>query len=63
MFYGLSTTIKRKRIDEFEGGNGNSASGGASTTEQGTVNGGDATQPVNLGAAQATENTPKSGCC
>jgi Ras-related protein Rab-8A len=64
MFYGLSTTIKRKRIDEFEGANGNSASGGgASTTEQGTVNGGDATQPVNLGAAQATENTPKSGCC
>ncbi|OEU13020.1 ras-domain-containing protein [Fragilariopsis cylindrus CCMP1102] len=65
MFYGLSTTIKRKRIDEFEaGGNGNSASGGgASTAEQGSVNGGGATQPVNLGAAQATENTPKSGCC
>jgi len=60
MFYGLSTTIKRKRIDEFEG-SGASASG-ASTTEQ-TAKGGETSQTVNLGTTQATENTAKSGCC
>ena len=60
MFYELSTIIKRKRIDEFEG-SGASASG-ASTTQQ-TANGGEASQTVNLGATQATEDTAKSGCC
>jgi len=59
MFYGLSTTIKRKRIDEFEGSGGSAS--GASTTEQ-TTNGGEKSQTVNLGT-DATENTAKSGCC
>jgi Ras-related protein Rab-8A len=60
MFYGLSTTIKRKRIDEFEGSGASAA--GASTTDQ-NASGAEASQTVNLGAAQATENTAKSGCC
>ena len=60
MFYGLSTTIKRKRIDEFEGSGASAA--GASTTDQ-NASGAEASQTVNLGAAQATENTAKTGCC
>lgn len=60
MFYGLSTTIKRKRIDEFEGSG--AAASGASAADQ-SANGGEASQPINLGAGQGTENAAKSGCC
>lgn len=60
MFYGLSTTIKRKRIDEIEG-SGASASG-ASAAEQ-NVSRGDASQKIDLGASQSDDNAPKGGCC
>ena len=59
MFYGLSTTIKRKRIDEFEGSGG--AASGASTTEQ-SANGG-ASENVILGGPEATDSSAKGGCC
>jgi len=58
MFYGLSTTIKRKRIDEFEG-SGASAAGASTVGDQPVTT----EQTINLGATQAKENTPKSGCC
>jgi GTPase SAR1 family protein len=57
MFYGLSTTIKRKRIDEFEG------SGAAPATTEQSAKGGESSQPINLGAGQATEEGAKTGCC
>lgn len=59
MFYGLSTTIKRKRIDEFEGSG--AAASGASATDQSA--GGEASQKVDLGASQSNDKAPKSGCC
>jgi len=61
MFYGLSTTIKRKRIDEFEGSGGSAS--GASAAEQNAAAGGEASQKIDLGAPQSDENTPKAGCC
>lgn len=56
---GIATSLLYSR-DEFEGSGG--AASGASATEQ-AASGADTNQTVNLGAAQTTENTPKSGCC
>ena len=60
MFTALATTIKHKRIDEFENNGGTAA---AAAKSQQTAPGGDASQPINLGAAENTESKPQSGCC
>jgi Ras-related protein Rab-1A len=61
MFTALATTIKHKRIDEFENNGGAPATGGA--TEQ-SRNGGDANRPIHLGPKDTAETTrAPSGCC
>lgn len=62
MFTVLATTIKHKRIDEFEGATG--AAPGASAAEP-AANGGGASRPISLGgAAENAESTkPTAGCC
>jgi GTPase SAR1 family protein len=60
MFTALATTIKHKRIDEFEN-NGGAASGGA-TPEQ-NANGGDSNRPINLGASEPTDTSRASSSC
>ena len=61
MFTALATTIKHKRIDEFEN-NGGAATAGAAAEQNGSA--GDANRPINLGAKETAENTrAPSGCC
>jgi GTPase SAR1 family protein len=60
MFTALATTIKHKRIDEFENNGGTAA---AAAKSQQTTTGGDADQPINLGAAENTQSKPQPGCC
>lgn len=61
MFTALATTIKHKRIDEFEN-NGGAAAAGAAAEQNGS--GGDANRPINLGAKETAENArAPSGCC
>ncbi|KAL3804728.1 hypothetical protein HJC23_008543 [Cyclotella cryptica] len=50
MFNALATTIKRRRIDEYEGSQGASVAGGQGSVGVGSVGGGTA-QTVNLGRA------------
>lgn len=60
MFIALATTIKHKRIDEFEGSGG--AISGAPSTDQASMPGD--TRPINL--ASPADEAPKSavgGCC
>jgi Ras-related protein Rab-8A len=60
MFTALATTIKHKRIDEFEGGGPSVA--GAPSTDQASVNEG--SRPVNLAPPQ-TDKAPgaMANCC
>lgn len=61
MFTALATTIKHKRIDEFENNGGAAA---ASATAQPSGSGAAANQPINLGTQEATQNSrAPSGCC
>lgn len=60
MFIALATTIKHKRIDEFEGSGG--AIAGAPSTDQASMPGD--TRPINL--SSPADEAPKSamgGCC
>ena len=60
MFIALATTIKHKRIDEFEGSGG--AIAGAPSTDQASMPGD--SRPINL--TTPTDEAPKSamgGCC
>lgn len=66
MFSALATTIKHKRIDEFEGQNGGAALAGAPSADNGSV----ATDPkhtVKLGAPSHQNGGQKAaagpGCC
>mmetsp|Transcript_15793 Transcript_15793/g.20611 ORF Transcript_15793/g.20611 Transcript_15793/m.20611 type:complete len:81 (+) Transcript_15793:533-775(+) len=62
MFTALATTIKHKRIDEFEGGDAAGGIQGAPSVDNAsTVD----NRTVNLSAAggDAPVNTTKSGCC
>eukprot|EP00529_Nitzschia_sp_RCC80_P000485 CAMPEP_0113454886 /NCGR_PEP_ID=MMETSP0014_2-20120614/8094_1 /TAXON_ID=2857 /ORGANISM="Nitzschia sp." /LENGTH=242 /DNA_ID=CAMNT_0000346305 /DNA_START=116 /DNA_END=844 /DNA_ORIENTATION=- /assembly_acc=CAM_ASM_000159 len=62
MFTALATTIKHKRIDEFEGAAGSSP--GAAASAQPGSGGSDANAPINLGAPEASQTSkPASGCC
>jgi GTPase SAR1 family protein len=58
MFTALATTIKHKRIDDFE--QQTEAVKGAPSTDNASTGGDQST--VNL-AAPGTSETPKSGCC
>jgi Ras-related protein Rab-1A len=58
MFTALATTIKHKRIDEFEGGQGVGIQGAASTDNASTV----ADRTVNLSTAESQDGQ-KPGCC
>jgi Ras-related protein Rab-1A len=59
MFTALATTIKHKRIDEFEGGAGGGIQGAASTDNASTVAD---NRTVNLSTAESAEGQ-KPGCC
>jgi Ras-related protein Rab-1A len=59
MFTALATTIKHKRIDEFEGGAGGGIQGAASTDNASTVAD---NRTVNLSTAESTDGQ-KPGCC
>jgi GTPase SAR1 family protein len=62
MFTALATTIKHKRIDEFEGTGG--ATAGAPASTQPRAGGADPNTPINLGSPEASQSTkPASGCC
>lgn len=61
MFTALATTIKHKRIDEFENNGGTPVGGGAAEPNR---NEGDANRPIHLGPKDTVENTrAPSGCC
>jgi GTPase SAR1 family protein len=63
MFTALATTIKHKRIDEFEGSAAAAVQGAASTDNASTV--GEGNRPINL-ATQANGDSPRgsvSSCC
>ena len=63
MFTALATTIKHKRIDEFEGQNGATINGAPSTDAGSEVQG---QKPVVLGAPSPQQDGPKgvaSNCC
>lgn len=63
MFTALATTIKHKRIDEFEGQNGATINGAPSADAGSEVNG---PKPVVLGAPSPQQDGPKnvaSNCC
>mmetsp|Transcript_13870 Transcript_13870/g.39486 ORF Transcript_13870/g.39486 Transcript_13870/m.39486 type:complete len:261 (+) Transcript_13870:229-1011(+) len=76
MFTALATTIKHKRIDEFEDGGGHGGDGGgagqgggirgalqgAPSTDQSAMNP-EGSRPINLGAPPTDNAAPKSGCC
>lgn len=62
MFTALATTIKHKRIDEFEG-SGGSPVGTPAAEQAGGHGGGDANAPINLGAAEANQAPKSTGCC
>lgn len=57
MFTALATTIKRKRIDDFEGG----SLKGAPSTDNASISGGDRT--IKLSPSDGTGQETKSGCC
>jgi Ras-related protein Rab-1A len=59
MFTALATTIKHKRIDEFEGGAGGGIQGAASTDNASTVAD---NRTVNLSTAESADGQ-KPGCC
>jgi GTPase SAR1 family protein len=59
MFNALATTIKHKRIDEFEGGGGGGIQGAASTDNASTVAD---NRTVNLSTAESADGQ-KPGCC
>ena len=60
MFTALATTIKHKRIDEFEGGT--SAVVGAASTDNASA--GEPSRPVNLASPPSNEQRgPTSNCC
>jgi Ras-related protein Rab-1A len=59
MFTALATTIKHKRIDEFEGGAGGGIQGAASTDNASTVAD---NRTVNLSTAESQDGQ-KPGCC
>lgn len=71
MFTALATTIKHKRIDEFEGTGGGGAGGiaGAPSTDASAArSAGAGSQPINLGAGQAGDEgggprSAMSNCC
>lgn len=65
MFTALATTIKHKRIDEFEGQNGPGGINGAPSVDNGSVAPGEQSR-VNLGAPPQQEGGARSGlsnCC
>lgn len=59
MFNALATTIKHKRIDEFEGAGGGIP--GAASADQSSMPG-DA-RPINLGGADEAPKSGPGGCC
>jgi Ras-related protein Rab-1A len=61
MFTALATTIKHKRIDEFEGGAG--AIAGAASTDNAST--GEPSRPVNLAPtpSNSDQRGPVSSCC
>ena len=60
MFTALATTIKHKRIDEFEGGG--PALQGAPSTDNGST--AEPSRPINLATPQNNEQRgPVAGCC
>lgn len=67
MFTALATTIKHKRIDEFEGsagGGGGTTASGAAATESSANGGEGASKAINLGTAENTANAKStSSCC
>jgi Ras-related protein Rab-1A len=61
MFTALATTIKHKRIDEFENNGGAPAAGGVAEQNR---NAGDPNRPIHLGAKDTAESPrAPSGCC
>jgi GTPase SAR1 family protein len=62
MFTALATTIKHKRIDEFEHNNGGAPAVGGAAEQNRSA--GDANGPIHLGAKDAADTTrAPSGCC
>ncbi len=63
MFTVLATTIKHKRIDEFEGSGAGAETGVSAAEPSGT--GGGASRPISLGGAtdNAESTKPAAGCC
>jgi small GTP-binding protein len=60
MFTSLATTIKHKRIDEFEGTGGGAAIQGAASTDNGSTAD---NRTVNLSVGGDTREAPKASCC
>jgi len=61
MFTSLATTIKHKRIDEFEGAGGATIQGAGSTDNASTMDNG--TVNLSVGGDARGGEAPKAGCC